>query len=74
MAKKFSELAAKMSPESRERADAMTKKMLAEKRPLDIESLRTQVEAMGGKLEIVARFPDGAVNTFDLARYSRIVQ
>jgi len=41
-----------------------------ERNTLDVEALRSQVEAMGGQLEIVARFPDGVVNTFSLAGYS----
>jgi hypothetical protein len=71
MAKKFSELVAKMSPESRARADAETRRMLAEM-PLDISELRSQIEAMGGRLEIIAHWPDGSTNTFDPAKYSRI--
>jgi len=103
MAKKFSELRAKMTPESRARAEAMAQKMLAEM-PLDelrrarglsqkmlaetlniqqpaiaklerrtdmyISTLRSHIEAMGGQLEVVARFPEGSVkiNNFgDLA-------
>lgn len=94
MARKFSELVAKMSPESRARADAryeemranmplyklrdardMTQVRLATKlgttqasvskleRRTDmyLSTLRRYVEAMGGELEIVARFPDGDV-------------
>lgn len=94
MAKKFSELRAKMSPESRARAEAKAKVMLAEM-PLNelrqarglsqatlakvlnvqqpsiaklehrtdmyLSTLRSHIEAMGGMLEIVARFPDGSV-------------
>ena len=94
MAKPFKLLKDKMSPESRERAAAATKKLLAEM-PLNelraarrltqeqlatklhvkqasvsklerrtdmyISTLRGYVEAMGGELEIVARFPDGNV-------------
>lgn len=94
MAKKFENLRAKMSPESRERAHAKAKEMLAEM-PLNelrqarglsqatlakilnvqqpsiakmehrtdmyLSSLRSHIEAMGGMLEIVARFPDGSV-------------
>jgi predicted XRE-type DNA-binding protein len=103
MAKKFSELRAKMSPEAQAEARAMTQKMLAEM-PLNelrharglsqkmlaealhiqqpaiaklerradmyLSTLRSHIEAMGGQLEIVARFPDGAVrisNFSDLA-------
>ena len=74
MAKNFSELRAKMSPESKVYINETVKKILAEKTPLDIAALRSQVEAMGGQLEIVVRFPDGAVNTFNLAEYSKIIQ
>ena len=94
MAKKFADLRAQMSPESRARAEAKTQAMLAEM-PLNelrqarglsqkmlaevlhvqqpsiakiekrtdmyISTLRSHIEAMGGELEVVARFPDGAV-------------
>jgi DNA-binding XRE family transcriptional regulator len=94
MAKKFSELRSRMSPQSRARAEAkaqavlaemplnelrqargMSQKMLAdvlhvqqpsiakmEKRTdMYLSTLRSHIEAMGGRLEVVARFPDGAV-------------
>ena len=100
MAKKFAELCAKMSPESRARAEDRTRVMLDEM-PLNelrqarglsqatlakvlnvqqpsiaklehradmyISTLRSHIEAMGGMLEIVARFPDGSVkiNNFE---------
>jgi ribosome-binding protein aMBF1 (putative translation factor) len=99
MAKKFSELEAKMSPESRTRvkeevrkalaemplnelrnARGLSQKMLAEalniqqpaiakmerRTDMYISTLRSHIEAMGGELEIIAKFPDGAVkiNTF----------
>lgn len=94
MAKKFSDLRAQMTPESRARAEAKAQAMLAEM-PLNelrqarglsqkmladvlhvqqpsiakiekrtdmyISTLRSHIEAMGGQLEVVARFPDGAV-------------
>ncbi|MBS7351220.1 MAG: XRE family transcriptional regulator [Comamonas sp.] len=94
MTKKFAELRAQMSPESRARAKVKAQKMLAEM-PLNelrqarglsqkmlaqalqvqqpsiakmekrtdmyLSTLRSHIEAMGGKLEVVARFPDGAV-------------
>lgn len=94
MAKKFADLRAQMKPESRARAEAKAKAMLAEM-PLNelrqarglsqkmladvlhvqqpsiakiekrtdmyISTLRSHIEAMGGQLEVVARFPDGAV-------------
>lgn len=94
MAKKFSELRSRMSPESRARAEVKAKSMLAEM-PLNelrqarglsqkvlaevlnvqqpsiaklekrtdmyLSTLRSHIEAMGGELEVIARFPDGAV-------------
>jgi DNA-binding XRE family transcriptional regulator len=94
MAKKFADLRAQMSPESRARAEAKAQAMLAEM-PLNelrqarglsqkmlaevlhvqqpsiakiekrtdmyISTLRSHIEAMGGELEVVARFPDGTV-------------
>jgi ribosome-binding protein aMBF1 (putative translation factor) len=103
MAKKFSELMAKMSPEDRAEVEAMTQEMLAEM-PLNelrqarglsqkmlaealhiqqpaiakmerrtdmyLSTLRSHIEAMGGQLEVIARFPDGSVrinNFSDLA-------
>lgn len=47
MAKKFRDLRARMSPERR--AD------------MYVSSLRSYIEALGGELEILARFPDGTV-------------
>lgn len=107
MAKKFSDLRARMSPESRARAEAKARAMLAEM-PLNelrqarglsqkmlaevlhvqqpaiakiekrtdmyISTLRSHIEAMGGQLEVVARFPEGAVtisNFADLSGSSR---
>ena len=94
MAKKFSELRARMSPESRVHAEAKAQAMLAEM-PLNelrqarglsqkmlaevlqvqqpsiaklekrtdmyLSTLRSDIEAMGGELDVIARFPDGAV-------------
>lgn len=94
MAKKFAELRAQMSPDSRLRAEAKAQAMLAEM-PLNelrqarglsqkmlaevlhvqqpaiakmekrtdmyISTLRSHIQAMGGELEVVARFPDGSV-------------
>lgn len=94
MAKKFSELRARMKPESRARAEAKAQALLAEM-PLNelrqarglsqkvlaellhvqqpsiakmekrtdmyLSTLRSHIEAMGGELEVIARFPDGAV-------------
>ena len=86
MAKPFSALVAKMSPESRARSDALYRQAL--RRALDltrqqvaaslginqvavskiegqtdlyVSTLRRFVEAMGGELRIVARFPEGNV-------------
>lgn len=94
MAKKFSELRARMSPEAQAQAMAkaiammaemplaelrqargMSQQMLAEilsvKQPsvakiekrsdVYLSTLRSHVEAMGGELEIIARFPEGAI-------------
>ena len=94
MTKKFAELRAKMSPESRARADekaqvllsevplnelrqarGLSQKVLAEvlhvqqpsiaklerRTDMYISTLRSHIEAMGGELEVVARFPDGTV-------------
>lgn len=94
MAKKFSNLRAKMSPESQSRSEAKALAMLAEM-PLNelrqarglsqkmladvlhvqqpsiaklekrtdmyISTLRSHIEAMGGELEVIAKFPDGAI-------------
>lgn len=94
MARKFSELEAKMSPESRARSDAIHRRLLAElplaelrqarglsqkmlaevlhvqqpaiaklekRTDMYISTLRSHIEAMGGELEVIARFPEGAV-------------
>jgi len=100
MAKKFTELEAKMSPQSRERSAVLYRKMLAEM-PLNelrqaralsqvklaetlhvnqaavskierrtdmyISTLRAYIRAMGGDLEIVAKFPDGEVKIANFA-------
>ena len=94
MARKFSELRARMSPAARARARARARTMLAEmplqelrlarglsqealaatlkvrqasisklerRTDMYISTLRSHIRAMGGELEIVARFPDGEV-------------
>jgi DNA-binding XRE family transcriptional regulator len=94
MAKKFSELEAKMSPERRARIAAKVKETLAEmplqelrnarglsqkmladslhiqqpaiaklekRTDMYISTLRSHINAMGGDLEVIARFPDGNV-------------
>ncbi len=94
MAKKFSELRARMSPKARAQSEAMTARLL-EEMPLQelrqaleltqqrvaeslkieqaavskmekqtdmyVSTLRRFIAAMGGQLDIVARFPEGAV-------------
>ena len=100
MAKKFLELEAKMSPESRARSDMLYHKMLAEmqlnelrqaralsqvklaetlhvnqaavskierRTDMYISTLRAYIRAMGGDLEIVAKFPDGEVKIANFA-------
>lgn len=94
MARKFSELEAKMSPEAISRSNKRVKKLMKEmplhelrrargmsqealakilktKQPsiaklekrtdIYISTLREAIEAMGGRLDIVASFPDGQV-------------
>ena len=94
MARKFSELRARMSPAARARARARARTMLAEmplqelrlarglsqealaatlkvrqasisklerRTDMYISTLRSHIRAMGGELDIVARFPDGEV-------------
>jgi DNA-binding transcriptional regulator YiaG len=100
MAKKFAELEAKMSPESRARSDVLHRQLMAElplhelrqakalsqvklaevlhvkqaaiskmerRTDMYISTLREYIRAMGGDLEIVARFPDGAVKITNFA-------
>ena len=94
MARKYSELRAKMAPDRRARVDARVKAAIAEmplnelrrarqlsqvriaeimettqpevskierRTDLYVSTLRSYITAMGGDLEIVARFPDGSV-------------
>ena len=100
MARKFSDLRARMSPESQERARSkaralwksvplqelrqargLSQKDLAtalhvqqptiariEKRTdMYISTLRSHIEAMGGELEVIARFPEGTVRVSNFA-------
>jgi transcriptional regulator with XRE-family HTH domain len=100
MAKKFSALRAKMSPEAQERvkkqADQMAKDMplhelrrarglsqeslatilnvsqvaiskLERRTDMYLSTLRSHIKAMGGDLEIIAKFPDGAVRISNFA-------
>ena len=94
MAKKFSELRSRRSPQARARSEEKARTMLAEM-PLNelrqarglsqkvlaellhvqqpsiaklekrtdmyLSTLRSHIEAMGGELEVIARFPDGSV-------------
>ena len=94
MAKKFSDLRAKMKPGAQKRADSIAQTMMAEM-PLNelrqarglsqkmlaqvlhvqqpsiaklekrtdmyLSTLRSHIEAMGGELDVLARFPDGTV-------------
>jgi len=95
MAKKFSELKAKLSPERKGKIDekvkvalaemplnelrnarGLSQKMLAEslhiqqpaiaklekRTDMYISTLRSHIKAMGGELEVIARFPDGDVS------------
>lgn len=94
MARKFSELVARMLPESRERSRVLAEQMLRDmplvelrqarnytqaelaaalgtsqasvsklerRSDMYLSTLRRLVEAMGGELEITARFPDGEI-------------
>jgi ribosome-binding protein aMBF1 (putative translation factor) len=94
MAKKFSQLRNKMSPQARKKANALTRKLLGDmplqelrqarklsqeqladelqirqasvsklerRTDMYIQSLRSYIEALGGELEIRARFPEGDV-------------
>jgi transcriptional regulator with XRE-family HTH domain len=94
MARKFSELVARMTPESRTRSRALAEQMMREmplielrqarnftqselaealgttqasvsklerRSDMYLSTLRRLVEAMGGELEITARFPDGSI-------------
>ena len=75
MAKKFTELRAGMSQAAREKADGMARQMLAEvlhvqqpsiakiekRTDMYLSTLRSHIEAMGGELDVIARFPDGSV-------------
>ena len=102
MARKFSELEAKMSPERRasiakkvtealsemplhelRNARGLSQKMLAEalhiqqpaiaklekRTDMYISTLRSHIEAMGGELEVIARFPEGNVK---ISNFSQI--
>ena len=100
MAKKFSELRARMASGSRAQAEAKAQAMLAEmplqelrlarglsqqqlaellhvqqpsiaklekRTDMYVSTLRSHIEAMGGQLEVVARFPEGVVKISNFA-------
>ncbi len=100
MARKFAELEARMTPQSRERSEAVFRELVAEmplhelrqakalsqaavagrlkisqaavsklehRADVYVSTLRDYIEAMGGQLEIVARFPDGDVRIANFA-------
>lgn len=104
MAKKFSDLRAKMTPAARQQADTQARIMLAEmplhelrrarglsqkmlaealhvqqpsvaklerRTDMYISTLRSHIEAMGGELEVTARFPDGVVKINNFADLER---
>lgn len=100
MAKKFSELRSRMSPESQARTEAKAQAILAEM-PLNelrqarglsqkclgellhvqqpaiakleqrtdmyLSTLRNHIEAMGGQLEVIARFPEGSIKIINFS-------
>lgn len=104
MAKKFSELRARMSEPAQQQARQLAQSMLAEM-PLNelrqarglsqkmlaevlhvqqpsiaklekrtdmyLSTLRSHIEAMGGELELIARFPDGAVKISNFTELDR---
>lgn len=107
MPRKFAELRAGMSAESRTRSDAqaqamleamplhelrqargLSQKVLAEllhvqqpaiaklekRTDMYLSTLRSHIEAMGGELEVVARFPDGAVKISNFSALENEVQ
>ena len=94
MAKKFSELRAKMPIDAQEKAHTLAQEMtqdmplqelreacklsqkviaellnvqqpaiakMEKRTDMYVSTLRSHIEAMGGQLEVIARFPDGAV-------------
>jgi len=104
MARKFAELRARMSPESRARSESKQRAMLAEmalselrkarglsqrelaealhvqqpsiakiekRTDMYISTLRAHIEAMGGELEVIARFPEGSIRIRNFADLER---
>ena len=86
MAKKFSDLRAKMKPEAQKRAAAMAQTMLAEllqvqqpsiakiekRTDMHLSTLRSRIETMGGELDVVARLPDGTVNISNFSDLGKV--
>lgn len=103
MSNKYSDLRARMSPESQVRAKAKGQAMLAEmplhelrqarglsqkklaeilhvqqpsiaklekRTDMYLSTLRNHIEAMGGELDIIARFPDGVVKIINFSELS----
>lgn len=71
MAKKFSELRSKLSPAAQERAEAKLVEQpsiakIEKRTDMYLSTLRSHIQAMGGELDIIARFPDGVgkINNF----------
>ena len=68
MAKNFSELRAKMSPESIARSNAIVQILSAEmEKPFGVSRLRDTVASVGGKLQMMIRWPDGSLSECNLA-------
>jgi len=69
MAKNFSELEAKMSPESIERSNQyahelkiqMLNMALESQSDMQVSTLQRLIEALGGNLELIAHLPEGDV-------------
>ena len=107
MAKKYEELRARMSPESRARSKALADQLRAEmplhsmrqarglsqealaqrlnvKQPsiakleqrtdMYISTLRDHIRALGGELEIIARFPEGVVKITNFSQFEKPVR
>ena len=58
MAKKFSELRAVMSPAAQQQANKKAKAILSE---MPLHALCSHIDALGGEVGMIARFPDGVV-------------
>lgn len=85
-AKKTSEMLAEMPLNELRQARGLTQQMLAEvlhveqpsiakmekRTDIYLSTLRSHIEAMGGKLEIVANFPDGSVKINNFQKLGKI--